>query len=35
MAQYKKNHEHEATIGFLFLLGALAGISYLRLHFGW
>ena len=35
IAQYKKNHEHEASIGFLFLLAVLAGISYLRLHFGW
>ncbi len=33
-AQYKKNHEHEAAIGFLFLLVVLVGIFYLRLHFG-
>lgn len=34
-AQYKKNHEHEAAIGFLFLLVLLVGIFHLRLHFGW
>lgn len=33
--QYKKNHEYEAAIGFLFLLAVLVGILYLRLHFGW
>jgi protein-S-isoprenylcysteine O-methyltransferase Ste14 len=33
-AQYKKNHEHEAAIGFLFLLAMLVGILYLRLRSG-
>lgn len=35
LTQYKKNHEHEAAIGFLFLLAVLIGIFYLRLHFDW
>ncbi len=35
LAQYRKNHEHEAAIGFLFLLAILVGVFYLRLHFGW
>lgn len=34
-AQYKKNHEYEAAIGFVFLLALLVGIFSLRFHFGW
>ena len=31
-AQYRKNHEYEASLGFLLLLVALAAIWYLRAH---
>ncbi|GAC1634121.1 MAG: hypothetical protein NVS9B14_09810 [Candidatus Acidiferrum sp.] len=35
LAQYRKNHEYEAAIGFLLLLAVLIGIYFLRLHFRW
>ena len=31
-AQYRKNHEYEAALGFLFLLAVLVGIFFLRLR---
>jgi hypothetical protein len=32
IAQYKKNHEYQAAIGFLLLLGVLLLIWWLRPH---
>ena len=33
--QYKKNHEHQASLGFVLLLVLLLGIWALRLHMHW